>query len=199
MRILLYFMLAIPAGRGWERPRPSAREERIARGERREFVRSALRSATIHGYYVFDELMTQEAGMIDFLAVGPVGGCVVVVRDEEGDVTADVDGTLYLDVRRFADDPHRQVEELVRDVNAKLEDTGAQVYQVICFTRAELYYLGDDPDDVLKGVCPTWDLSLSFAEAPEEHTPADVAALAERVRDAYGRPPFVTPAGTDTP
>lgn len=137
--------------------------------------------------------------MIDFLAVGLVGSCVVIVRDEEGDVTADVDGTLYLDGRRFADDPHRQAEDLVRDVSAKLEDTGAQVYQVICFTRAELYYLGDDPDDVLKGVCPTWDLALSFAEAPEEHTAADVAGVADRIREAYGRPPFVTPEEADTP
>lgn len=192
-------LLALPAGGDRGRPRLSAREERIARGERRELVRSALRSAATHGYYVFDELLTREAGMLDFLAVGPVGGCVVIVRDEEGDVTADVDGTLYLDGRRFADDPHQQAEDLVQDVAAKLEDAGAQVYQVICFTRAELYYLGDDPDDVLKGVCPTWDLALSFAEAPEEHTTADVAGLADRIREAYGRPPFVTPEGAGNP
>ncbi len=196
---LLPLLLMLPAGRGWERPRPSTREARIARAERRELVRSALRSAAAHGYYVFDELMTEGAGMIDFLAVGPVGACVVVVRDEEGDVTADVDGTLYLNGRRFADDPNRQAEELVQDVDATLEGTGAHTYHIICFTRAELYYLGENPDEVLRGVCPTWDLALPFASAITEHSPADVAELADRIREAYGRPPFVTPGEKETP
>lgn len=161
-------------------------------------MRSALRSTAAHGYYVFDELMTEEAGMIDFLAVGPVGGCVVVVRDEPGDVTADVDGTLYLNTRRFEDDPNRQAEDLAADVNAKIEATGAFAYHVLCFTRAEIYYLGED-EEVLRGLYPTWDLPLAFAEAQVEHTPADVAELADRVREAYGRPPFVIPEGADTP
>jgi hypothetical protein len=193
--VLLLLLLALPGGRDWERSRPSAREKRIAGAERRELVRSALRSAAARGYYVFDELMTEEAGMIDFLAVGPVGTCVIVVRDEEGNVTADVDGTLYLDGRHFEDDPNRQAEDLVDDVNAKLADTGAHAYHVICFTRADLYYLGEDRE-VLRGVCPTWDLALAFAEATEEYSPADVAELAEEVERAYGRPPFVRPAGT---
>ena len=60
------------------------REERIERARRKDLVRTALRSAAAHGYYIFDELLTEEAGMIDFLAVGPVGACVVVVRDEPG-------------------------------------------------------------------------------------------------------------------
>ncbi len=158
-------------------------------------MRSALRSAAAHDYYVFDELMTEEAGMIDFLAVGPVGACVIVVRDERGIVTADVDGTLYLDGRHFEDDPNRQAEDLVDDVNAELADTGVHAYHVICFTRAELYYLGEDRE-VLKGVCPTWDLALAFAEATDEYPPADVAELAEEVERIYGRPPFVRPAGT---
>ena len=157
----------------------------------------ALRSVAAHGYYVFDELMTEEAGKIDFLAVGPVGAVICVVRDEAGDVTADVDGTLYLNGRPFADDPKRQAAELAEDVNARFEDTGAYAYRVVCFTRAELYYLGENVDKVLKGVCPTWDLPLSFASAPIEHTPADVAELADRIREAYGRPPFVTPEQGD--
>lgn len=177
----------------------SARDERIARAERKERVRSALRSAAAHGYYVFDELMTAGAGMIDFLAVGPVGTCVVAVRDEEGNVTADVDGTLYLDGRRFADDPNGHAEDLVDDVNERLSGTSGHIYHIICFTRAELYYLGEDPGEALKGVCPTWDLPLSFAEAPKDHTPADVEEFADRVCEAYGRPPFVVPEGADNP
>lgn len=160
-------------------------------------MRLALRSTAIHGYYIFEGLMTGEAGMIDFLAVGPMGGCVVVVRDEEGNVTADVDGTLYLGGQCFADDPKSQARTLADDVNTKLSDTGAFTYNVVCFTQAELYYLGDDPDEALKGVCPTWDLPLSFADAATEHTPADVAEIAERVREVYGRPPFVVPEEDD--
>jgi hypothetical protein len=136
--------------------------------------------------------------MIDFLAVGPVGAVVVVVRDEEGSVTADVDGTLYLGRRRFADDPKQQASDLAKDVTTRLEGTGAHTYHVVCFTRADLYYLGEDVDAVLKGVCPTWDLPLSFSDSPMEHTPADVAELADRVRRVYGRPPFVVPDEDDS-
>jgi hypothetical protein len=49
----------------------------------------------------------------------------------------------------------------------------------------------------LRGVSPTWDLALAFAEAPAELTPADVDELADRVRAAYGRPPFVLPEGEE--
>lgn len=161
-------------------------------------MRTALRSAAAHGYYVFDELMTENADIIDFLAVGPVGACVVVVRDEAGDVTADVDETLYLDGHCFEDDPNQHAEDLSRDVNVKLGGTGAHCYDIICFTRAELFYLGDDPDAVLKGVCPIWDLPLSFADAEENHTPADVAELADHIREVYGRLPFVVPGEEDS-
>lgn len=183
----------IPAGRDPEGRRLSAREERIERARRKDLVRTALRSAAAHGYYVFDELMTEDAGMIDFLAVGSVGACVVVVRDEPGDVTADVDETLYLEGRRFEDDPNQHAEDLVDDVNAKLQGIDAHTYHILCFTRAELFYLGDDPDAALKGVCPIWDLPLSFADAEENHTAADVAELADHIREVYGRPPFVVP------
>jgi hypothetical protein len=86
--------------------------------------------------------MTEEAGMIDFLAVGPVGIIVVVVRDEAGKVTADVDGTLFIDGRPFEDSPNAQGLDLVEDVYAKLTDDDKTVYHVICFTRAEPFYLG---------------------------------------------------------
>ena len=155
-------------------------------------MRLALRSAAANGYYVFDELMTDEAGMIDFLAVGPVGGCVVVVRDEPGTVTADVDATLYLNTQPFDEDPKRQGAELADDVNRKFERASVNCFYVVCFTRAELAYLGDD-DEVLHGVCPTWDLPLTFSEAAKDLAPSDVDNLADLVREAFGRPPFVVP------
>ncbi len=46
---------------------------------------------------------------------------------------------------------------------------------------------------MLRGVCPIWDLALPFASAEAEHTPADVADLADLIREAYGRSPFVVP------
>jgi hypothetical protein len=155
-------------------------------------VRLALCSASAHGYYVFDELMTEEAGVIDFLAVGPTGAVVVVVRDEPGEVTGDVDGTLCLDGLTFADDPKRQAAELADDVNAKFEGTGAEAFHVVCFTRAELFYFGDDRN-VLRGVSPTWDLPLTFEHAEKGLTPADVHDLADLIHRTYGRPPFVVP------
>lgn len=185
--------MTLPIGAGREKRRLSKREERIERARRKDLVRTALRSTAVHGYYVFDELMTEEAGMIDFLAVGPVGACIVVVRDEPGQVTADVDGTLYLDGRRFEDDPKRQAGELEDEVTAMLESISAQCYDIICFTRAELFYLGEDREAVLKGVCQVWDLPLSFADAEEDHSPADVAEIADHIQEVYGRPPFVVP------
>ena len=185
-------LMMIPVGRDPE-GRLSVREERIERARRKDLIRTALRSAAAHGYYVFDELMTEDAGMIDFLAVGPIGAVAVIVRDEAGDVTADADGTLYLEGCRFEDDPLLHAGDLARDVNTKLEHTGAHCYDIICFTRAELFYLGDDPDAALEGVCPIWDLPLSFADADENHTPADVAELADHIRRVYDRPPFVVP------
>lgn len=185
--------MTLPTGRGSEKCRLSKREERIERAHRKDLVRTALRSTAAHGYYVFDELLTDDAGMIDFLAVGPVGACVIVVRDEPGDVTADVDGTLYLDGRRFEDDPKRQAGDLEEDVNRKLVGVGAQCYDILCFTRAELFYLGEDVYEVMKGVSPIWDLPLPFASAETQHTPADVAELADHIQGVYGRSPFIVP------
>lgn len=193
--ITLLLLMTLPTGRDWAKLRVSKREERIERGRRWDLVRTALRSAAAHGYYVFDELLTEDAGMIDFLAVGPVGACVVV-RDEPGDVTADEDGTLYLEGGRFEDDPKRQARDLEEDVNTRLEGTGARCYDIVCFTRAELYYLGDNSEEVLRGVCPIWDLPLSFSDAEENHTPADVAELADLIYRVYGRRPFIVPEDT---
>lgn len=197
MTTVLLQLLILTAEPEWGQHRSSARRERIARAERWDHVRLALRSASAHGYYVFDDLMTEEAGMIDFLAVGPVGTCVVVVRDEAGTVTADVDATLYLNAQPFADDPKQQAAELAKDVNAKLEGTGTDAFHIVCFTRAEIKYLGDD-ETVLWGVGPTWDLPLAFEEAERDLMPADVDDLADLVREAYRRPPFVIPEETDT-
>lgn len=46
----------------------SARDRRLARDDERERVRAALKFAAHYGYYVFDELVTEHAGTLDYLA-----------------------------------------------------------------------------------------------------------------------------------
>ena len=59
-----------------------ARETRLRRASDKELTRSAMRSAARYGYFVFDDLATDEAGLIDYLTVGPPDVTVIVVRDQ---------------------------------------------------------------------------------------------------------------------
>ena len=155
-------------------------------------MRLALRSAAAHGYYVFDELMTEEAGMIDFLAVGPVGALVVVVRDEPGTVTADVDSTLYLNGRPFPE-TRTAGRRLGRGRVRQAEAAGSlRLPRHLLYAGRTLIPRAKTRTSS-EGVCPTWDLPLAFEEAEREHTPTEVAELADLIREVYGRPPFVVP------
>lgn len=180
---------------GLEEPR-TARERRIAKDNRAERVRSALRAASEkHGYYFFDELMTEEAGKLDFLAVGPPGAVAIVVRDEGGLVSAAEDGKLLLDGRPFNEDPRAQVRELGSDVITRVGRTGGTLDTLICFSRAEVEY----PDDLelMRGICTVWTLAWTLdPEDDADLSRADVAELADEVEQVYGRPPFARPAGT---
>jgi len=177
-------------------PPRTARERRIARDNRAERVRSALRAASArHGYHVFDELATEEAGKLDFLAVGPLGVVAVVMRDEAGVVSAAEDGELLLDGLPFEEDPREQVVELGRDVISRVDEAQGVGATLICFSRAEVEY----PDDLelMRGVCTVWTLTQILApEDDSELSPTDVAELAGAVERIYGRPPFARPAGT---
>lgn len=180
---------------GYERP-SNAREHRIARDNRAERVRLTLRaSSEQHGYYVFDELMTEEAGRLDFLAVGPLGVVAVVMRDDEGIVSVTQDGELLLDSRPFDDDPRAQVEELGKDVVARVDNADGLVATLICFSRAEVEY--PENLELMRGVCKVWTLSWTLDPKDQEQlSPADVAELADEVERVYGRQPFARPAGT---
>ncbi len=179
-----------------EEPPRTARERRIARDNRTERVRSALRAASEqHGHHFFDELMTEEAGKLNFLAVGPPGAVAIVMRDESGLVSAAEDGELLLDGRPFDESPREQVDMLSDDVIARVAVAGGAVDTLICFSRAEVEY----PDDLelMRGVCTVWTLALTLDPGDhQEFTPADAAELAEEVERIYGRPPFSRPAGT---
>lgn len=161
-----------------------------------ERVRASLRAVSEqHGYYVFDELMTEEEGKLDFLAVGPPGAVAIVVRDESGTVSAAEDGELLLDSQPFDEDPQMQVETLGNDVLARVSGTRNTLDTLICFSRADVEY----PDDLelMRGVCKLWTLSWTLEpEDQEQLSTADVADLADEVERIYKRSPFARPAGT---
>lgn len=179
-----------------EEPPRTAREHRIARDNRKDRIRSTLRAVSEqHGYYIFENLMTEEAGAIDFLAAGPTGIVVVIVRDEDGVVRVTQDGILLLDSRPFEDDPRQHVDELADDVITRVQKANGTALTQICFARAAVEY----PQDLgpMRGICTTWTLAWPFSDQGEDElTHADVEELSEEVERVYGRPPFARPART---
>lgn len=185
-------MLELGGPYGEEGGPRGARERRIARAEEKERVRSAMRSAARHGYYVFDDLTTDEAGMIDYLAVGPPGVFLIPVREEEGRVSLGADGErLLLDGRPFEDDPYRQADELAADASRKLFEGRRDVTCLTCFTKATVEVRDRE---IPPGTTPLWELPWALdPEGLENLSPAEVEEIAARVERAYGRPPFVRP------
>ena len=179
-----------------EEQRLTARELRIARDNCRDRVRSVLGAVSEqYGYHVFENLVTEESGAIDFLAAGPIGVVVLIVRDEEGIVSVAEDGELLIDNCPFEDDPRQQVNELADDTVARISKADGIAHTQICFTCADVEY----PDDLepMRGVCTVWTLAWPFDNQSEEDlTPAETAELAEEIERVYGRPPFARPAGT---
>lgn len=177
-----------------ESGRQSARERRLARDDERERVRSALRFAAQYGYYVFDELVTERAGTLDYLAVGPPGATAVIVRDDEGVVIADpYTYQLYVDGYPFEDDPRQQRTEQADDIVARLTRGDVPVGALTCFTRAELRD-SREPDAYI-GIATIWTLPWAFDKEEENFNPAEVADIADDMERIYGRPPFVKPLG----
>lgn len=169
----------------------SPRERRVERAARTERVRSALRAVASNGCYVFDGLVTESAGLLDYLAVGPVSICAVIVRGDEGLVTADDCGELYLDGKPFEDDPRRQAEELADDVIAALHETDKPINYVICFSEGRIDDRGDPRS--MSGVATLWTLAWTLTEDGECLNGVEIEELAETIQKLYGRTPFVTP------
>lgn len=181
----------------------SLRERRIARDAERERVRAALRFGASYGYYVFDELVSEDAGTLDYLAVGALGMCAIIIREDEGIFIADpYNYEWYLNGYPFEDDPRQQKIELTDDLKNRLR--GARpphtkeipVDSMICLTRAEIHYSTDN-SEAYKGTTDLWNLTLAFDEEQEKLTPEDVEAVAREVERAYSRPPFVRPDQPD--
>lgn len=171
---------------------PDKREQRINRQTDYERVRSALRAGAANGCYVFDALMTDESGLLDYLIVGPDGVTAVVVRDEHGDVKADPDThELHIIRSPFEDDPRRQVKDQLEDVERRLNRTDVPTFRLICFTRAEIKDSGNPEAD--RGLYQTWGVPKIFGEEEEVLNPEDVDELARSIESIYARPPFVRP------
>jgi len=170
----------------------TAREQRIARAKEKELMRSALCSTARYGCYVFDELITEEAGIIDFLVVGPQDVSAIVVRSDRGYVSLVKERDLLLiDGERFEDDPYDQGRFLVRDVNTKVFDQTYSVKYLICFLYAQLEI--DENRQIPSGTTPLWELPWALDPEGEENLTADIEEIAEKVQKVYGRPPIVTP------
>jgi hypothetical protein len=175
------------------RPR-TARERRIALAREKEHVRLALSSIAPHGYYVFDEIITENAGLLDYLVVGALGVVVIIVRYDEGCVGFGRDeNEILLDGKPFVDDPFSQAAELVEELSANLLGGDVEITGIVCFPRADFEV--DENRKPPLGTTPVWELPWALDPEGEEETltPADVEEIAEKVQKIYGRPPIVMP------
>lgn len=185
------------------RSRESARNRRLARDAERESVRAALRFGADYGYYVFDELVSETKGTLDYLAVGALGVCAIIIREDEGIFIADpYNHEWYLNGYPFEDDPIQQRIELTNDVTDKLsgvqppDATSVPINSVICLTRAEIHSSGND--ESYRGITDLMTMPLVvFGQEDHELSPEDVEAVAHHIESVYSRPPFVRPYQPD--
>ena len=190
-----------------------AKRRRIDEANAREKVRAALTPLADEGYFAFELLTTEEDGIIDQLVVGPTSVTLVVVMPEEGLVWED-EGTGRL-LRGthgrtdpatgrtrwwgepFEEDPHRVINAMREDAQQRIFGGLGPVWGHLCFTEAELGEREDGADPT--GAVSVWDLAERIPQGPapvedqEYFDPDEVADLARRVRDAYGREPWLRP------
>jgi hypothetical protein len=190
-----------------------AKRQRIKEANAREKVRAALTPLADEGYFAFELLTTEEAGTIDQLVVGPTSVTLVVVMAQEGLVWED-EGTGRLLWGRqsrtdpatgrtrwwgepFEEDPHQVINAMREDVQQRIFGGPRPVWGHLCFTEAELGEREDGADPT--GAVSVWDLAGRIPQGPapaegqEYFDPGEVADLARRVRDAYGREPWLKP------
>lgn len=172
----------------------NAQERRIAAARETEYVRLALRSICRHGYYVFDNLIAEGTGILDYMAAGPLGLIAILVRTDQGCVGfGQRKGEIMLDGKPFEDDPFEQARQLTAAIDKALFDDCGDVRGIVCFPYASFEL--DEERKPPAGTTPLWE--LSWALDPEDRetmlTPADIKEIAEKVQRVYGRPPIVTP------
>ncbi len=174
------------------------RRRRLVEAESKERARSALRALSSRGYYVFDEIVTDSAGIADHLAVGPWGVCVVLVLDHpDGRVERDTETNQFIFRRRlFPEDPDERGAALVYDIVPRIFGESGPIAYYVCFTSAGTEK--GERDDYPEGSCSVWNLSEELCPAREpEMSPEEVALAAQRVRAAYSRQPYVRPTETE--
>lgn len=177
-----------------ERHPRTAREERIARAKEKEHVRLALSSASRLGYYIFDEIITESSGIIDFLAIGPMGTIAVVLRFEHGFISrGSCEDQILIDGHNFEDDPFVQGHDFSEEVDQAVFRGLGEVFNIICFPRCS-FELDDERKPPL-GTTPVWELPLALdpQDRDEELNTADIEEIAEKVQEVYGRLPIVIP------
>lgn len=174
------------------------KRRRLAEAESKERVRSALKALSTRGYYIFDEIVSDSAGIADHLAVGPWGACIVVVIDHgKGRVDRDrrTDRLLF-NRRTFEEDPDERGTELVHDIGSKLFGERGPILFIVCFTSADTER--GERNDYPPGSPCVWDLAGELTrERPPDLCPEEVEVIAERVRLIYGREPYVRPTETE--
>ena len=190
-----------------------AKRRRINEANAREKVRAALTPLADEGYFAFELLTTEEAGIIDQLVVGRTSVTLVVVMAQEGLVWED-EGTGRLLWGRqsrtdpatgrtrwwgepFEEDPHQVINAMREDAQRRIFGGPGPVWGHLCFTEAELGEREDGADPA--GAVSVWDLAERIPRGPapvegqEYFDPDEVAELARKVRDAYGREPWLKP------
>lgn len=190
-----------------------AKRRRVAEANAREKVRAPLTPLADEGYFAFELLCTEEAGTIGQLVVGPTSVTLVVVMPEEGLVWED-EGTGRLLWGRhgrtdpatgrtgwwgqpFEEEPHQVINAMREDAQRRIFGGPGPVWGHLCFTEAELGEREDGADPT--GAVSVWDLAERIPQGPapvegqEYLDPGEVADLARRIRDAYGREPWLKP------
>lgn len=169
--------------------------ERLETASAIERMRAALRAAGEQGYYAFDAVATDGAGMLDYLAIGPRGVWLILADHRRAFVERDGEsGELLADGVPFEEDLDSRLEELARELGSTLLRAGEPVGTLICFTRATLRRDGENMDP--EGTASVWDLAWTLSPGGPPLVPPESARdLAERTREAYGRAPFVCPQG----
>ncbi|MDP9437571.1 MAG: hypothetical protein M3P49_02315 [Actinomycetota bacterium] len=198
----------------WHEGAAKARTMRISHARGREKMRSALLPLPAHGYFVFEDLLTDEAGAVDFLAVGPGGIHYAALVPHEGSVWRhEQDDRLYwgqesvlLDAETderdwyggpFEEDLDAMIRALGEDVASKVYGgEGGSLFPYLCFTEARLHVSdGKHP----RGVVSVWDLAyqISITDLAEygRHNlpPEEVERFAAVIEETYGRPPWLVP------
>jgi len=198
----------------WREGAAKARAVRISRARGREKMRSALLPLPAHGYFVFEDLLTDGAGAVDFLAVGPGGIHYAALVPHEGSVwRREEDDRLYwgresvlLDAETderdwyggpFEEDLDAMIRALGEDVASKVYGgEGGSLFPYLCFTEARLHVSGGKHP---RGVVSVWDLayqiSLTDLTGYGRHNlpPEEVERFAAVIEEAYGRPPWLVP------